>query len=504
MPETGWPVGYSALVSHYELRLPLPPELAMASTRDRPASTEGWLVVRRSRRPPNSLSGHLDFALRREAVDLAILKALFVTVAAARIADVVTSAPTGVHTRRLWFLFEWLTGQHLAVPDPGKVRAVPLIDTTQQFALARGTSSPRHRVINNLPGTRDFCPLVRMTPELRRMAEKHLAAQARTVIGRTHPDIVARAAAFMLLSDSWSTFAIEGERPPRERIARWGQAIAQAGRSQLSVAELERLQRTLVDDRFVPLGLRTEGGFIGDRDRVTGEPLPEHISARASDVRNLTEGILAFDSRAVPGGTDPVVAAAVAAFGFVYVHPFVDGNGRLHRWLMHHVLAASGFTPPGVVFPVSAAILRALTDYQRVLQSYSRPLLPFIAWRSTPSGNVEVLNETADYYRYFDATSHAEFLYRCVEQTIERDLPAEVAWLEAFDRFSAAVQRIVDMPAGTVDILHRFLTQGNGRMSKRAREKEFLKLSDEEVVAVERLYAESHHDQVAHSSSPTL
>ena len=36
---------------------------------------------------------------------------------------------------------------------------------------------------------------------------------------------------------------------------------------------------------------------------------------------------------------NPVIAAAVLAFGFVYIHPFVDGDGRIHRDLIHHVLA---------------------------------------------------------------------------------------------------------------------------------------------------------------------
>ena len=64
-------------------------------------------------------------------------------------------------------------------------------------------------------------------------------------------------------------------------------------------------------------------------------------------------------------------------------------------------------------------------------------MLPFIEWRSTPRNNVEVLNETADFYRYFDATPHAEFLYSCVEQTIDKNLPQEVRFLESYDRFSA-------------------------------------------------------------------
>ena len=175
---------------------------------------------------------------------------------------------------------------------------------------------------------------------------------------------------------------------------------------------------------------------------------------------------------------DPVVVAAAAAFGFVYVHPFSDGNGRLHRWLIHHVLAAAGYNPPGVIFPVSAAILRNIDGYRGVLESYSRPLLEHIDWRAAPNGNIEVLNDTADYYRYFDATAHAEFLYRCVEQTIEHDLPEEVAYLQAYDRFARGIQEIADMPAEKIELLHRFLRQENGRLSKRARENEFAALTD--------------------------
>jgi hypothetical protein len=127
-----------------------------------------------------------------------------------------------------------------------------------------------------------------------------------------------------------------------------------------------------------------------------------------------------------------------------------------------------------------------------VLESYSRPLLSFIEWEPTERGNVRVLNDTADYYRYFDATAHAEFLYRCVEETVEHDLPEEVAFLEAYDRFVSQLQSIVDMPQQLMDLLHRFLVQNGGRLSKRARTREFAKLTDAEVERIERLFAGSH------------
>jgi hypothetical protein len=117
-----------------------------------------------------------------------------------------------------------------------------------------------------------------------------------------------------------------------------------------------------------------------------------------------------------------------------------------------------------------------------------------IEWEPTAEGNVRVLNETADFYRFFDATPQAEFLYGCVRKTIEEDLPHETDFLARYDQFRSRIEAIVDMPGRTLDLLFRFLRQNNGRLSKRAREGEFAALIDEEAVSVERIYEELFSD----------
>jgi hypothetical protein len=332
--------------------------------------------------------------------------------------------------------------------------------------------------------------MVRRTAALDAYSARALDVRAREAAGRIRPDLLARAAAFLLLNDSKSSFAIEGERPSGTRATRWGQAIAQAGTRPLSLAEFDRLQRIVIgDERFVRLGLREEGGFVGVHDRNTQMPIPDHISARPEDLRPLLEGLIAYSERAIRGGMDPVAAAACLAFGFVYIHPYVDGNGRLHRWLVHHALALASFNPPGLIFPVSVAIYGRIAEYRAVLESYSASLLQLIDWEPTTSGNLRVLNDTADFYRFFDATRHAEFLYACVEQVIEHDMPNEIRFLESFERFSEAIQQIVDMPAGQVEMLRGFLAQNDGTLSERAKTCEFSALTEDEVAAVERAYA---------------
>jgi Fic family protein len=48
--------------------------------------------------------------------------------------------------------------------------------------------------------------------------------------------------------------------------------------------------------------------------------------------------------------TDPGVKAVLGHFIFVYIHPYMDGNGRMGRFLMNLMLASGGY--PWTVVPV--------------------------------------------------------------------------------------------------------------------------------------------------------
>lgn len=483
------PAGYSALIDACSLNVPLPRLMCAVGEHHRTYTENGWRITTPRHAPGPALESHLTFALKYEGLDLAILKRLFAATGPEPIEAIVRGKPTGTYARRVWFLYEWLTGKALDLPDARTGRYAPVLDPDLQWGI-EGETVSRYRLKNNLPGSPEFCPLVFRTEALDRFMAMDLPQHAKDIVAGVPRDLLARTAAFLLLKDSKSSYAIEGEHPPQDRIQRWGRAIGEAGRQPLDEDELLRLQRIVIgDDRFVKLGFRDEGGFVGEHDRDTGMPLPDHISARAEDLPALIAGMIAFDRG--PGQTmDAVIAAAILAFGFVYVHPFEDGNGRLHRYLIHHVLAERGYNPPGLVFPVSAAILDQIDSYRQTLESYSERLLPHIRWEPTDKSNVRVLNDPHDFYRFFDATPHAEFLYECVLQTIERDLPHETDFLLRCDEFRRRIEAMIDMPERTIDLLFRFLKQNDGSLSKRAREREFAALTVDEAEQMETIYAE--------------
>ncbi len=459
--------GYASLIAAHGLKVPLPDTLCIIGTKHKKYVNGRWNVFTPRHRPADTLYGHLTFALKYEAIDLGVLNALFQVVRAEEIKAMVQSEPTGLYSRKIWFLWEWLREERLDLEDAAKCNFVSLVNGKLQFE-GKSVLSKRHRIRNNLPGTRNFCPLIRKTKKLEQFLGKKLSEAVVNNIGQTHPDLLSRAAAFLLLKDSKASYTIEGETPPHNRIERWGRIIGEAGDRPLSVEEFEYLQKQIIgDSRFIKPGLRTEGGFVGEHDRLSGMPVPAHISARSDDLKTLMKGLIDTYGLLREGDFDGVLMGAIIAFGFVFIHPFEDGNGRIHRYLFHHILAEKGFVPKGLIFPVSAVILERIDDYRRILEHYSKPRLSFIEWRPTEKNNVEVLNETLDLYRYFDATRQAEFFFECVEETVSKILPEEVEYLRKHDLMDEFITNYIDMPANLVDLLIRFLSQNNGKLSNR-------------------------------------
>ena len=428
--------------------------------------------------------------MRHENLDLLILKRVFDAVPEAEIEAFVRAAPTGIPARRAWFLYETLAGRKLGLDDGPNAAAIDLLNPKLYFT-GKPRLSKRHRVRDNLIGSGRFCPIIRRTKTLEDALRLDLAAKARATVGRTGAHLVARAASFMLLADSRASFEIEGERPPKNRLERWGHAVMQAGKNRLSLDEINRIHGVLIEDtRFIHPGLRQTGVFLGERDHQ-GDPLPEFIGACPVDLSDLMKGLLEANDRMREAGLDPVLQATATAFGFVYVHPFEDGNGRVHRCLIHHVLAERKFTPPGMVFPVSSVMLDRIDDYRTTLQGHSAPLMPLIEWRSTPDHNVDVRNDTSDLYRYFDCTAATEFLYACVTRTVEHDLPNEIDYLQRHDDAIRRIMDAVEMPDRLAENLVMFIRQNHGTLAKKRRDGDYKALRDGEVTLFEEIVREA-------------
>jgi Fic family protein len=487
--------GMSALAYAFDLQAPIrqPKAVSSSSISGGHRTIGEWTVYGASYQPDQSVAGHLNFAFKYETLDLLLLKRLFEAAGPDPFVEMIKAEPESKVSRKVWFLYEHLTGTQLAIPDTASKNYVEVLDPKDYFT-SKGQISSRHRVRNNLLGTSSFCPIIRRTERLNDFVGSRWDTQAKEVVANAHKNTVRRATSYLLLADSQASYQIEGEKPARDRLERWMQVVDHAGERPLSVEELERLQEIIVEgDRWVKRGLRKEGGFIGGRNREN-DPMPEFVSARHEDLPELVQGLLDAHARMKEEGVDAVLQAATLSFGFVFMHPFEDGNGRLHRYLMQHALAENGFVPKGVTLPISKVLLDRLDQYAERLRTFSGALLPFIDWVPTESKNVNVRNETADLYRYGDYTEITTFLYDCISQTIEFNLPLEIEYLKAFDEAKREIQNTLEMPDNLVTLLINFIRQNDGKLAKKRRSREFVDLTDEEVAAVETLVANAFEE----------
>jgi Fic family protein len=191
------------------------------------------------------------------------------------------------------------------------------------------------------------------------------------------------------------------------------------------------------------------------------------------------------------GGVSPVVRASMIAFGFVFIHPFDDGNGRIHRFLIHDTLTRDGIVSEGFIIPVSAHMLNHMQDYDQALERYSKPLMLRIQYVKNTNGEIEVANkkEVEGYFRYPDLTIQTIYLARTIYETINQDMPEELEFIQHYNEVKNELQNIVDMPDKQLNLMILFLHQNHGSFPKRRR-KDFEKLTDEEINLMEKAYRE--------------
>jgi hypothetical protein len=435
--------------------------------------------------PGETLGDHLEFALKYDGTNLALLASVFRAAPQKEFQEYVESKPRGKYARRLWYLYEFLTASTLPVDNLKTGGYIDLLDPEQYFTVTPPRRVRRQKINDNLLGEAGFCPVIRRTEALRAFKETDLTERCKEVVDAYSPELLKRALGYLYSKETKSSFEIEHVKPNATRTERFIAMLQLAEKEDFcEKSHLVTLQTRIVDSRFQESDYRKIQNYVGqsvswERERV------HFVCPKPQDLDLLMAGLIAAHERMDKGGVPPVVHAAAIAYGFVFLHPFEDGNGRIHRFLIHNILARRGFTPEGIMFPVSASMLKNPTEYDASLEAFSRPLMPLVEYALDKTGRMTVENDTTQWYAYIDMTAQAEALFRFVERTINTELVEELAFLAKYDATKKAIQDIVDMPDRKIDLFIRFCLQNNGQLSDRKRSGQFDFLSDDEVARME-------------------
>ena len=436
--------------------------------------------------PGDTLGDHLEFALKYDGTNLAILASLFQEVGEEEILEYVRSKPTGKYARRLWYLYEFLTGKTLPLDDVKQGNYIDLLEPDEYYTITPARQVRRQRINDNLLGDRRFCPTVRRTDTLRDFEAADLPARCREVVSAYSPELLRRALGYLYSKETKSSFEIEHIKPTSTRTERFVTLLQLAEQEDFcEKLRLIELQNRIVEPRFRDCAYRKSQNYVGETVAWQRERI-HFVGPKPEDLADLMDGLVAAHKRMEASGVSAVIHAAVIAYGFVFLHPFEDGNGRIHRFLIHNILARRGFTPQRVMFPISASMLKNPADYDASLEAFSRRLMPLVEYSLDEEGHMIVHNDTVRWYRYIDMTPQVEALFRFIKQTIDTELARELEFLANYDETKRAIQEIVDMPDRKIDLFIRFCLQNNGRLSARKRASYFDFLSDEEIARMEQ------------------
>jgi Fic/DOC family len=443
--------------------------------------------------PGERVGDHLEFALKYDGINLGLLAGIFKHVSKEQITEYIKSKPTGKYTRRIWFFYEFITSKRLSIDDITSGNYVDALDPAAYYTLENGEKSRRHRIVNNLLGPREFCPIIRKTEKLSKMSLAELRKNCEDIVTSYSPELLRRALSYLYNKETKSSFEIEHIKPNPSRTEKFITSLVLAEKEDFcEKGRLIALQNRIVDPRFKDNDYRTTQNYVGQTISYQREII-HFICPKPSDLSNLMNGLIDSHKRMKGGNVSPIIHAAAVAYGFVFLHPFEDGNGRIHRFLIHNILSLRGMVPSGLMFPVSAVMLKNSDDYDASLEAFSQPLLQCIDYRLDEMGIMTVENETARWYQYMDMTAQAEALSEFVDKTVKEELVEEINFLVNYDNTKEAIQDIIDMPDRQIDLFIQLCLQNNGHLSSTKRSSYFDFLTDAELSAMEQAVREGYN-----------
>lgn len=463
--------GYARLVELLGLPVP-PPRFQVESSHAvnrRVLRGDRLLVPVRAAPEGSSLLDHILFALKNEGVNLAVLSGALPHVESDDLQQRIDAAPMSTALRKAAFLWEYFTHGSLRLKRPPKT-FIPLFDP-ERYITGRSMRNEKWRINVNGIGSLAYCPTVGKTELINQDLATDLLKRTNLWFASIGAIAADRALDWAYLNETRGTYELEREPLSEDRSRRFVQLLQHADDEQiLSENYLCELQNQVVSSIFNhAYSWRTEQNWLSKQSGRNALSVT-HVPPSPDDLGSLMHDYLAMVN-SWEDDLDPLVGAAVAAFGFVYLRPFMDGNGRLSRFLIHRQLARSGRLAHGLLLPISIAMKASEEEYLAALTAFSAQARRL--WDVTYCGGEPPYDfhfkGTSNLYRYWDATRQVEFTFRMAERALTVHLREEIEYLRLFDEVCRRVEAHFDLRQNHLFTLVTAALERNGRLSKSIR-----------------------------------
>ncbi|MBL4909535.1 MAG: Fic family protein [Alteromonadaceae bacterium] len=494
------PLGYTYLNQYYNLLLP---KLYVEVYQDPQADTEKLIsygaskrkIIPGTRKQAQTPFEHMVLAIKYQGIRLHFFSAMFQKVDVNALTAFIADKPNSKYNRVIWYLYEWLTEKRLDLNDLTQGNYIKLFEDDFYYTIANGDKKKRTRVINNAIGTKDFCPTIRKTKEVKALEDidvyQTAYAEMQKLGDPLTADVLGRSINYLYTKETKSSNEIERETPVKHKMKRFLNVIKNVGLFELTKEKLIDLQNKIVEENKRANDYRTDEIYVGSTiHRLGGIDEDVHyIGALAKHVPSIMHGLLKTHERLMIDAKVPALIHATAiSFGEVYIHPLDDGNGRIHRYLIHDVMKQRE-PEQKFIIPISAAILKNQKQYDSVLETISRPILAMLDWElDSENNNKLIVHNDIDYmYRYPDYTEHVKFVYDMMTKAISDELVEEIGLLVVFDAIKSAINNLTDIPNNTLDKITSIIINGGGKVSKAKHKFVASHIDQENLMVIEEL-----------------
>jgi len=159
-------------------------------------------------------------------------------------------------------------------------------------------------------------------------------------------------------SGDWNPDGDDGDRAHRDALAARGywqayravhDSLERVLDGENAGAAVDKDHRTWYQEMFAPsvtAGLVRPADLAGYRNDQVYIRRSMHVPPRRDAVRDMMPAFFEL----LAGEAEASVRVVLGHFVFVYIHPYMDGNGRMGRFLMNLMLASGGY--PWTVIPL--------------------------------------------------------------------------------------------------------------------------------------------------------
>ncbi|RYH50403.1 MAG: Fic family protein, partial [Alcaligenaceae bacterium] len=393
-------------------------------------------------------------------------------VSADEVVDALTQQPFSAYVRRIAFIWQKANGEELRLPWEPAGNYTQMFDPEDYFTGNSWEREPRLRVDFNGIGPYEYCPVVRRDDALQANGTEVLQRLKQWADDPLNAEILDRVMSWAYLSETRDSYAIENETPSPTKEQTFLQAMKHLqDRTHLTEEYLVGLQNVVISDPS-----RAEQEFRSHQNWLQrgghGSLAVRYVPPPPEALESLMGGFMRMAN--AHDDVPPLIKAALVSFGFVFLHPFIDGNGRLSRLLAHHSLNFQNVLPDlngsPALLPLSVAMKKNEREYLAALESFSKPARAL--WEVIYiADNDFVFNFKSSpmAYAHWDGQAAAQFITACAESALLQSLIDEAVFIHAYDTVFEKIDRTYDLPNRTINLLIQWIRQNGCKMPERRR-----------------------------------